>query len=173
MATPAGKPYISEGGLTLQSRPYWKRVAVIPMALILLVSWTATTLLAYYAAVGLVLSPLYANVAVPVALLALIMAGCLILYTRHLIIEGRKKYTLVITDAIVRLMVSEKNYHIQATMPIDEIEFVEYFTARDRSELIFHGKDNRIIEAPLWSMTDDPSTVVEFLRNKGIAIAQL
>lgn len=172
MATPAPKPYITEGGLTLQSRPYWKLPALFPTVLGLLVGWTLTTLLAYYSILGLITAT-RRDIAAMVLALAVIMAACLILYTRHFIVHGSKKYTLVITDALARLMISERNYHIQATMQIEDIDFVEYFTPRDRAELVFHGIDNRIIEAPLWSMTDDPSTVVEFLRNKGIAIVQL
>jgi len=172
MATPAGKPYITEGGLTLQSRPYWKLPALIPTMVGLLLGWAVATVLAYYSVLGLI-TQTRPDIAAMVLVVSAIMAACLILYTRHYIVYGTKKHTLVVTDALARLMISERNYHIQASMPIEDIDFVEYFTPRDQAALIFHGKDNRIIEVPVWSMTDNPSAVVEFLRNKGIAVVQL
>jgi len=113
-----------------------------------------------------------------VPLMALV-AGCGLLayslwYGSRLWLEAKKQYQLVLNDEQVVLTIIEahgKDYSAQ--MAYSDIDFAEHFTVRDQEALIFHGRDGRIIDVPLWCMDSDIQPAIEFLRQHHVRTVRL
>lgn len=113
---------------------------------------------------------------VPIFTLAagLVMFGYSIWYGRRFWQEDHTQYTLAFQSDRITLLITEPDgRNLVTQMPFDQMDFVEHVLTRDREQFIFHGKDKRIIQAPLWSMDHDAQPGLELLRRHHIQIVEM
>ena len=101
----------------------------------------------------------------------IILLGYVAWFSVRLWRESSTHFVLELTDDMIHLKVYRYDgARLQASMRYFDMRFVEFYTPRDRETLLFHSKDDRIIEAPLWQMNRSPSEALKFLSRKGVQI---
>lgn len=150
------------------------RPAIIFLS-ILLVCTAVSAILLIISSIG-TLAIQQGSASLPILALAtgLALLGYSIWYAKRLWFEAKKQYELGLSDEQLILTISEANgkKHI-AKMAYANIDFVEYFTVRDQEALIFHGRDGRIIEVPVWCMEDEIQPAIDFLRQREVRTVRL
>lgn len=165
----------AESRLCYLSRPRWRRPAFMPTLFLLAASWSFNILLLVN-----VISALSSHTEHPLVLwlilaVSLIVVGYLAVFTKKYSDDLSRKYEFELSDKEVVLRIDDcvSGRRLFAHMPFGDMSFVEHYTPRDNASLVFHGLDNRIIEVPVWSMTEDISPIMEILKDKHVQVVQL
>lgn len=110
-----------------------------------------------------------------VLVVTVVLVGYLTVFTKKYLDDLARRYEFELGDREVVLRIDDRvsGRRLFVHMPYSQVSFVEYYTPLDNAELVFHGLDHRIIEIPTWSMTEDISAILEFLKTKNIRVVQL
>lgn len=165
----------AETKLYYKSRPGRLRPALLPTIFFLLVIWTFSIILLTTTAAALFAGSSQGTTLWMVVAVSAVLICYLILFTKRYIDDFARNYEFELLDKEVRLRIDDRvsGRRFFAHMPYSEMSFVEYYTPRDNASIVFHGLDERIIEVPIWSMTEDTSAIFEVLNNKAVRIVQL
>lgn len=88
--------------------------------------------------------------------------------------QSKTSYELEFFSDGISLRVRESNGRLlRISMSYPEMDFVEYFTPRDRESLVFHSLDGRLIEVPVDRMDQDRVHAIDLLRERGIKIERI
>jgi hypothetical protein len=159
---------------SFRSRPGWRRPAYFPTVAILCAAWfIALTFIAIVATAFGLPHPEDAHMALAISLtMSTAFVVYLVVFTRRFIIENSSQYIFELGNEEARLKVTSTRpkHNLLVRMPYSEISFVEHFTPRDSAALVLHGKSGRLMEVPLWSMTENASTILNFLKLKNLPV---
>lgn len=161
--------------MSFNSRPGRRRPAFIPTVIALCIAWVIDIAFAVSMAVGMGRSTaLFDEFALALAM-SMAFLAYLIYFTRQYIIDHTNRYFFEITDYGVRFNVDSDNARRRraAQMAFAEMSFVEHFTPRDNASLVFHGKKGRSLDVPIWSMMDDASEILAFLKEHGVPVLKI
>lgn len=160
--------------LSFRSRPRHARPAYIPTLFFSSIAWLAALALIVFG-----VSDMFAGsinvVNTTVVAAAAVLVAYMVMFSRKFLDDFGKEYIFELTEKEARLKVSGQGLSrgVVASMPFSEVRFVEHYTPRDQVSLVFHGKNDRIVEVPIWTMTNDASPAVDFLKERGIKIERV
>lgn len=165
----------ADAKISYVSRPRWRRPAYYLTIVFLCLAWVFAASLLLTSVIGIVQQTPHTRAAVIVTLVALVVAGYLVVFTRKFLRDFEKTYVFEIADTEMSLKIMDVRSHraFIARMPGEEVSFVEHFTPRDNATLVFHRAGDRIIAVPIWSMTDDAGRILDFLRERNIRIERV
>lgn len=157
--------------LEFLSRPYERRVALIPMTIGIMLAWFV---LACFIGICVILvrHAMFAGwitIAITAALIAY-----LIYLTRQWMTDGDYSYQLVIEGNRITLSsVNFKQSKIKSQeMLLSDINSAEYYEPRDVASLLLRA-DHDEIEIPLWSFGPDvEKRIIDFMKSKGVKITK-
>ena len=170
-------PEFQQTVLAYSSLPFWRRGGFLGMAIMLGCSWLADVGLIAYSAqrINYVTSTTYGSIAEIVLLVSVSAFLYLLWLTAKYIFELSTQYLLQLTQTDVSLFVhhrlGERSMH--AVMMLKNVDYIEFYTRRNREVLVLHGFDNKVIEIPLWAITGDPAPIVTSLRQRGLPIVAI
>lgn len=155
-------------GLLYASIPRSNRPAYIPTIIVTTAIWFFSIFLVVAGLASLVNTAISAWTSLVLIAVGAALAGYLFLFTGKFLTDFDKLYEFELTDSEARLKVKDprSNQQFIVRMPFSEVSFVEHFTPRDQVSLVFHGANNRIMEVPIWTMTNDATPAIEFLKSK-------
>lgn len=163
-----------EAALSYSSRETNRRPIYRPMEFFVGVTWSIAATLLFVGIAGLIYPNSYKPTAALILALAVMLVFFLISITRLIIGNGARRYTFELKDDEVRLRTDDHKHQRQYTqrMPLKEVTNVEWLSHQEASVLVFHGKNNSIIEVPVWSMTDDVAPIINHLKSRGISVVK-
>jgi hypothetical protein len=95
-------------------------------------------------------------------------------YYRRLFLDSKREVRMDLFDNEVVLYVREPNgRRVSTRMAFADIDFLEYYSVRDRESLVFHSKDGRIVEVPMWAMEQGSQPAIGYLSDRGIRVVTL
>ncbi len=157
--------------LKLVSGPYWRRVGLWPMALIVGVAWffvISWLFVAFY----VFQYNIFWSLTLTGSTLA--FAAFLGFLTSKMVSDSFRDFVLEITDTEAVLSVVDrlrKKRSVQMVL-LNDVKYAEYYPYQDSASIILHA-DYTQMEVPLWPMGTTGRDVVDFLSGLGVRIVNV
>lgn len=154
------------------SRPYWRRVAFLPLNLAVIFLWTVVL-----AGVALAVSALSrAHWQVVLLLLgALIFAAYLALFSWRWMQDSKLEYEFSAEGDMLCLSSYNhrtKNARVQC-LSLAEVITAEFFEPCDSTSLLLRGRTSSL-DVPLWSFEPEAAqAIMEYVRDRGIKMVNI
>ncbi len=160
---------IQKNKLRFVSRPYGKRIGLIPMALAILFSWPIVAISYVIATSELGRYKVWGSVSL---LLVGLFAVYILFLTLRLIKESRFQHELTIEGDHVSLIIFDQRDGAvrRQQVSLKDVISAEYFEPRDTSSLLLKG-NGQALEIPLWSFgPESEKKIIDRVRAMGVKI---
>ena len=159
---------LSRPTMTLHSRPYKRRIALIPMSIALVLGW-ALEVLSIFLAVAVLKYDIFWGI----ARLALVGAFGLWLgfITFNWVDASSQTHDLQIDGDIVELQTfdTKRRQHTTQQISLDEVQTAEFYTPSDTASLTLNGRAGKSLEIPLWSFApESQKQILSYVRERGV-----
>ena len=156
--------------LSYRTIPRSARPAAIPTVVVTGVAWLFSFILIAMGLTALFTASMPVGSSVTLAAVGAAVAIYMVAFTGKFLTDFGKRYIFELTDSEARLKIKDESADdwFIVRMPFSEVAFVEHFTPRDQVSLVFHSKTDRILEVPIWTMTNDVKPITEFLASRGL-----
>ncbi len=144
------------------SRPVWKRPAYIPTMFFLWLAWLAAFLLIFAGPLFLAdHGNLQSGMAWRSIIAGMSLALVLGLYSAWYFYPFSKTFMLELNETGVRLVVFNRllSQEFVSEMKFSQMSFIEFFSPKDTAALVFHAKNGKRLEVPIWPF--EPSCQAE------------
>jgi hypothetical protein len=163
-----------EARIRLVSSPFFQRRAVMMSLAIFAFTLVLAVVLLFGSINALLRFPNVATFAIFTLILSVLLGGYVIIVGWRLLSYTGKEYIFELSEDEARMKVVDKRTQRKeiARVLYQDIDYVEFFTPRDKSALVFHSIFGQLIEVPLWALTGDASSVLNFLREKQVSVVR-
>lgn len=154
--------------IQFHSKPYMGRAGLIPMIMMLSISWCFV--LVWLGVSYMMLSQQIAW-SILLFLSTFAYAGYLAYMSYKLYADSRKEFFFELTDSEAVLEVIDELRKKRSTQMVllDDISYVEYYPFTDSELLIMHTAYTDM-EVPLWPMHGSSKDVIDFLVGRGVPV---
>lgn len=151
------------------SRPYRRRIGLIPMTIAMVLAWTLVAVYFVFATSVLQQFALWGSL----MLFTLLALGAWLIYISYCWVkDSQQQHELSIDGALVTLATYDAQTKKQAVRQIslDEVISAEYYEPKDTASLLLRSH-RQSLDIPLWSFGPDvEKRVVEYVALRGIEI---
>lgn len=157
--------------IKLHSRPYLKRVGLLPMLAVISFAW-CFEFMWLYVSLWAVQFNLYWAVTLLAATLA--FGFCLGFMSWKMFKDAHREFDLELTDTEAVLSVIDKHRKKKAVQMVllEDVRYAEYYPFQDSASIILHA-EYADMEVPLWPMGSTGKDVVDFLNGRGVKVVDV
>lgn len=157
--------------MTLISGPYWNRIGLVPMIVILAFGWIFVALWLVVAAYVFPFNPLWTVI---LSLSTVLFAIYLGFVSYKMVSEAFREYRFELSDSEAVLSVTDRLNKRKSTQMVllDDVKYAEYYPFQDSASIILHSPYCDM-EVPLWPLGTHGQDVVDFLDGRGVKVVNV
>jgi len=157
--------------LKLVSKPYKRRAGLLPMIIMLGISWVFVLIWGTLALWIYIYNPLYSII---IGASTIAFSFLLYVMSYKTFADGKLDYELEVNDSEAVLMVKDNLHHkrSQQMVLLDDVKFAEYYPFTDSASVILHAP-YADMEVPLWPMENQGQDLIDFLVGRGVNVVNV
>jgi hypothetical protein len=157
--------------MRLVSRPYMRRVGLLPLIVAISFGWVFVILWGGVSAYAFSYNNYWATV---LGGSTVCFATLLAYMSYTLVRDGMKQYAFELTESEAVLQVYDRwrKQHATFMVLLDDVSYAEYYPYSDSSCLILHAPYYEM-EVPLWPLGEHAQDVIDYLAGRGIRIVNV